>query len=628
MIIRHFAKRYIDWVIRLGRVKFSILGVIAIAIFALCTQAVLSFCIIGTVHWPDILRSIAFGLLSAPFVVYFFTLLVERLERSRSKLANLVDNLRIEVSERILAENRLSEALAALEKNNRDKSTLMTTISHELRTPLNGIIGLSHILLDDRLTETQRNYLKTINMSAISLGHIFSDMIDLEKIDAKSIQLHKKETDFFSFLNDISNFGMLMAQQRQLEFHLKHCTELPKWVMLDSPRLSQILWNLINNAVKFTPQGNVTLEVKQRVSNQIIFTVTDTGIGIDPEDLNNIFTMYYQAKSSKYNPTGSGIGLAISKTIAQLMGGDLTVTSQIGKGSTFTLTIQADTIAKPFDCLTHIPANLKILLVEDLDVNIVVAKSILEKLGYQVDVAMTGQEAIEKFEQDQYDLILLDIQLPDISGFDIAQHLRKKYEEGIYDYLPPLIALTANVIQSKQNYLENGMDDVLRKPLAIEELTYCLLDYFEPEVAINLNPKLKIDSDNTHQTEQHNAPQAQNVIDKVMLQEIIEILGKKLVKQNLNLFRETIPTYLQELVEAYEKYYLEGNKQKEPLLSAAHKLKGAFASVGLKNLQQIAALAQDDQSPNWDTEIAHWVKDLQQQWQIDLNTLEEWLESL
>ncbi|NNH90439.1 histidine kinase dimerization/phospho-acceptor domain-containing protein, partial [Pasteurella multocida] len=177
--IKYFTQKYVDWVIRLGRLRFSILGVIVLAILALCTQALLSVFIIGEVDWMDMIRSIVFGLISAPFVIYFFTVLVEKLERSRLGLAKMVENLRKEVSERVLAEKKLSIALDNIEKTSRDKTRLMATISHELRTPLNGIIGLSRILLDEKLTETQQNYLKTIHVSAISLGHIFSDIIDL-----------------------------------------------------------------------------------------------------------------------------------------------------------------------------------------------------------------------------------------------------------------------------------------------------------------------------------------------------------------------------------------------------------------------------------------------------------------
>ena len=188
---RYFAQRYVDWVIRLGRVRFSLLGIAILAILALCIQILLSTLFSDGIHWSDIVRSITFGLFTAPFVIYFFTLLVERLERSRLEL---------------------SKTLARLEKNSRDKSTLLATISHELRTPLNGIIGLSRILLDDKLTEQQQNYLNTINLSAISLGHIFSDIIDLDKIDSKRIELNIQSCDFHSLLNDFYNFGTLMAE--------------------------------------------------------------------------------------------------------------------------------------------------------------------------------------------------------------------------------------------------------------------------------------------------------------------------------------------------------------------------------------------------------------------------------
>lgn len=191
--LRYFAQKYVDWVIRLGRVKFSLLGLIVLAIWALCTQVLLSLLIIGEINWLDVVRSIVFGLVSAPFVVYFFTVLVEKLEYFRQGLADLVTILRNEVSERMLAEQKLSVALDNIEQTSRDKTRLMATISHELRTPLNGIIGLSRILLAEELSQKQRNYLKTINVSAVYLGHIFSDIIDLEKIDTRRIELNVKE---------------------------------------------------------------------------------------------------------------------------------------------------------------------------------------------------------------------------------------------------------------------------------------------------------------------------------------------------------------------------------------------------------------------------------------------------
>lgn len=611
--IRYFTQKYVDWVIRLGRLRFSLLGVAILAVLALCTQALLSIFIIGKINWADMIRSIVFGLISAPFVIYFFTLLVEKLERSRQDLKKLVDNLRNEVSERVLAEKKLSIALDNIEKTSRDKTQLMATISHELRTPLNGIIGLSRILLDSELTDKQRDYLKTIHISAISLGHIFSDIIDLEKIDARRIELSPKEVELQHLLADISNFGTLMAADKKLCFQLIESSPLPQWLMLDYARVSQILWNLIGNAVKFTSKGSVQLNVSTN-ENNIYFIVSDTGVGIPQEELHRVFEMYYQVKSSGQKPLGSGIGLAVSKTIAQLMGGDLTVESELGKGASFTLTLPLKEVNKPTTRQNQLPEILSILLVEDIEVNVVVAKSVLEKLGYTVDVAMTGADAIAKFEQHYYDLVLLDIQLPDMLGFDVAQKLREGYEEGIYDFLPPLVALTANVMQSKQEYQSKGMDDVLRKPLVLDELTTCLSEFFGDMVMpMQVSKPVQLETQ-------------KSVFDVNMLSELIDMLGVNFVKNNLQLFQQTMPEYMNELLTNYQAYQNDPT-QKDKVLSVAHKMKGAAASVGLKRIQQIAAQAQNPEVKNWESNIGDWIAQIEQVWQQDVAELFNWLDS-
>ena len=609
--IKHFARRYVDWVIRLGKIRFSVLGVTVLAVLALCTQIILSVIFVGKIYWQDLFRSIVFGMISAPFVIYFFTLLVEKLEHSRLALSHSVENLQKEIDDRLLAEKRLSAALDKVEKISRDKTTLMTTISHELRTPLNGIIGLSRILLEEQPTERQQNYLKTINSSAVSLSHIFSDIIDLEKIDARRIELHSKETDFYALLNDISNFALLMAEEKRLEFHLNCPPTLPNWLMLDGVRLNQILWNLITNAVKFTQQGSVTLSVEQTAENEFAIRVTDTGIGIDEADLEKIFELYYQVNSNRNKSLGSGIGLSISKAIAQLMGGDLTVTSEIGHGSTFLLTFKAEEAFRPSDEDSKLPLKLNILLVEDIEVNVVVAKSLLEKLGYQIDVAMTGAQAIEKFEQNYYDLVFLDIQLPDMSGFDIANYLRQNYENGIYDFLPPLIALTANVVQKKEEYLAQGMDDVIHKPLSLDELNQCLFDYFGEEIT-------QFEPTETKQ------PQVSSDFDTKMLGELVEMLGVNFVQDNLTLFEQTMDGYIIELQQAYQAY-LQDPKQQSNVLSSAHKIKGALASVGLKRLQEIASRAQNAETEQWRDNIENWVNLLATEWQGEVDKLRVWL---
>lgn len=608
--LKYFAQRYVDWVIKLGRVRFSLLGLVILAIFALSAQILLSLFITNRIEWMDLVRSIIFGLFTAPFVIYFFTLLVEQLERSRLDLSKTVGRLQNEVSERIQAEKNLSIALDKLEKNNRDKGTLLATISHELRTPLNGIIGLSRILLDDQLSAQQRNYLKTINISAVSLGHIFSDIIDLDKLDTKRLELNLKPTDLNALLNDIRNFAVLMAEPKNLSFSLEIESPLPELLYLDRARLSQILWNLLSNAMKFTEKGSVTLKVSVPEEGVYQFSVADTGSGIAQCELDNIFKMYYQVKENTNRSSGSGIGLAVSKNLAQLMNGDLSVESAVGKGSIFNLIIRADTVETTINHTPVQPLHLSVLLVEDIELNVIVAKSVLEKLGHHVDVAMNGKEAISLFERNIYDIVLLDIKLPDMSGFDIADYLRKKYEDGIYDFLPPLVAFTANVMQSEEDYQAKGMDGVLRKPLSLDELRQCFYRFFPEEADYSAAESLG-QSGAKHNT--------LNV-------ELIYLLGKTQMGENLQLFKQTMPNYLNELHQAFRAYQ-KNHYLAQQVADLAHKIKGAAASLGLLTIQEWAEKMQHNETEDWNWCIELWLNQLDESWENNVKELENYLNS-
>lgn len=602
---KHFAQRYVDWVIKLGRVRFSLLGLFILAVLALGAQTLLSLFITNQIDWMVLVRSIIFGLFTAPFVIYFLTLLVEQLERSRRDLSKTVLRLRNEVSERTIAEKKLSIALDNLEKNNREKSSLLATISHELRTPLNGIIGLSHILLDDQLSEQQRNYLKTINLSAVNLGYIFSDIIDLDKFDTQRLELNFEPINLNELLNDIQNFAILMVEPKNLKFVLEIEPNLPDLLYLDRARLSQILLNLIGNAVKFTEKGTVKLSVHALEKNIYRFRVSDTGRGIAECELDNIFKMYYRVKENTNRSSGSGIGLAISKNLALLMKGDIKVESQLGIGSTFDLTIYAEEAQPIHNYEPTQPLNLSVLLVEDIELNVLVAKNVLEKLGHHVDVAMNGKDAITLFERNTYDIILLDIKLPDMSGFDIASHLRKKYEDGVYDFLPPLVAFTANVMQSEEEYQSKGMDTVLRKPLVLEDLKRCFYHFFgEENIEFNV-----VEKQSSHPS---------------LNLEQIELLGKTQTEQNLILFKQMMPEYLQELNEAFKVYSLD-NSTAQNVANVAHKIKGAAGSIGLVTLQQLAEKMQCNQEPDWKDNIENWLNELNTHWQTNVKELEDYL---
>ncbi|EHM7425085.1 aerobic respiration two-component sensor histidine kinase ArcB [Escherichia coli] len=769
--IRLLAQYYVDLMMKLGLVRFSMLLALALVVLAIVVQMAVTMVLHGQVESIDVIRSIFFGLLITPWAVYFLSVVVEQLEESRQRLSRLVqkleemrerdlslnvqlkDNiaqlnqeiavrekaeaelqetfgqLKIEIKEREETQiqleqqssflrsfldaspdlvfyrnedkefsgcNRAMELLTgksekqlvhlkpadvyspeaaakvietdekvfrhnvsltyeqwldypdgrkacfeirkvpyydrvgkrhglmgfgrditerkryqdALERASRDKTTFISTISHELRTPLNGIVGLSRILLDTELTAEQEKYLKTIHVSAVTLGNIFNDIIDMDKMERRKVQLDNQPVDFTSFLADLENLSTLQAQQKGLRFNLEPTLPLPHQVITDGTRLRQILWNLISNAVKFTQQGQVTVRVRYDEGDMLHFEVEDSGIGIPQDELDKIFAMYYQVKDSHGGKpaTGTGIGLAVSRRLAKNMGGDITVTSEQGKGSTFTLTIHAPSVAEEVDDAFDeddmpLPA-LNVLLVEDIELNVIVARSVLEKLGNSVDVAMTGKAALEMFKPGEYDLVLLDIQLPDMTGLDISRALTKRYPR---EDLPPLVALTANVLKDKQEYLNAGMDDVLSKPLSVPALTAMIKKFWDTQD----------DEESTVTTEENSKSEA--LLDIPMLEQYLELVGPKLITDGLAVFERMMPGYVS---------VLESNltaQDKKGIVEEGHKIKGAAGSVGLRHLQQLGQQIQSPDLPAWEDNVGEWIEEMKEEWRHDVEVLKAWV---
>ncbi len=769
--IRLLAQYYVDLMMKLGLVRFSMLLALALVVLAIVVQMAVTMVLHGQVESIDVIRSIFFGLLITPWAVYFLSVVVEQLEESRQRLSRLVqkleemrerdlslnvqlkDNiaqlnqeiavrekaeaelqetfgqLKIEIKEREETQiqleqqssflrsfldaspdlvfyrnedkefsgcNRAMELLTgksekqlvhlkpadvyspeaaakvietdekvfrhnvsltyeqwldypdgrkacfeirkvpyydrvgkrhglmgfgrditerkryqdALERASRDKTTFISTISHELRTPLNGIVGLSRILLDTELTAEQEKCLKTIHVSAVTLGNIFNDIIDMDKMERRKVQLDNQPVDFTSFLADLENLSALQAQQKGLRFNLEPTLPLPHQVITDGTRLRQILWNLISNAVKFTQQGQVTVRVRYDEGDMLHFEVEDSGIGIPQDELDKIFAMYYQVKDSHGGKpaTGTGIGLAVSRRLAKNMGGDITVTSEQGKGSTFTLTIHAPSVAEEVDDAFDeddmpLPA-LNVLLVEDIELNVIVARSVLEKLGNSVDVAMTGKAALEMFKPGEYDLVLLDIQLPDMTGLDISRELTKRYPR---EDLPPLVALTANVLKDKQEYLNAGMDDVLSKPLSVPALTAMIKKFWDTQD----------DEESTVTTEENSKSEA--LLDIPMLEQYLELVGPKLITDGLAVFERMMPGYVS---------VLESNltaQDKKGIVEEGHKIKGAAGSVGLRHLQQLGQQIQSPDLPAWEDNVGEWIEEMKEEWRHDVEVLKAWV---
>ncbi|HBT14924.1 MAG TPA: aerobic respiration two-component sensor histidine kinase ArcB, partial [Erwinia persicina] len=499
----------------------------------------------------------------------------------------------------------------ALENASREKTTFISTISHELRTPLNGIVGLSRILLDTDLNQEQLKYLKTIHVSAITLGNIFNDVIEMDKIERRKVQLDNQPIDFTGFLADLENISGLLAEPKGLKFVLAPDLPLPQKIIADGTRLRQILWNLIGNAVKFTQQGEIVVRVGYQQDDCLCFEVQDSGMGIPQDEQDKIFAMYYQVKDQRGGKpaTGTGIGLAVSRRLAQSMGGDIRVQSSPGQGSCFTLTLNAPRVEEERqDEETEddlpLPA-LHILLVEDIELNVVVARSVLEKLGSSVEVAMTGQAALEMFDPDEFDLVLLDIQLPDMTGLDVARIIHQRHAG---EQLPPLVALTANVLKDKREYFDAGMDDVLSKPLAVPALTAMIKKYWD----------FQTDDLSTEQDGMMDDKKLA-LLDVPMLEQYIELVGPTLIHQSLAMFEQMMPGYLA---------VLDSNmmaRDQKGIAEEGHKIKGAAGSVGLTHLQQIAKQIQSPELPAWWDNVQEWIDELKLEWRKDVEVLRQWV---
>lgn len=501
------------------------------------------------------------------------------------------------------------KAQMAIEKASKDKTAFIATISHELRTPLNGIVGLSRMLRDTELNDEQYGWVSTIYASGITLGNIFNDIIDLDKLDRDRLELSLKTVSLKDFTTEIASIVELLTADKGLLFDCEIMSDLPPQVEADGTRLRQILWNLLFNAVKFTQQGKVSLSVSatspENELTLVTFTVQDTGVGIPADELDKIFAMYYQVDHPDHqSATGTGIGLAICQQMVALMQGEITVKSQLGEGTTFTVELPLRISNKPVQMEQLQVTGLKILLVEDIQLNVMVAKALLEKLEQQVDVAMTGQEALNKARSQQYDLILLDIQLPDMNGFEVAKYL---HEEELVAQTS-IVALTANVIKTRKEYLSNGMDDVIAKPIKKSRV----IEVFNALFAKSPGAQPKT-------VEMPNDDQLTKVLDLEMLQMLVDTIGEDMLQTSVKVFEDNIPEYL-ELMQVS----LSAKEQNE-VCSQAHKIKGAAGSVGLHRVQRIANCIQQSNHPAWWQNVHDWSEELQLSIKQDVEQLKQWL---
>ncbi|MCA1957211.1 MAG: response regulator [Nitrospira sp.] len=392
----------------------------------------------------------------------------------------------------ITADVALRKAKESAEESAKAKGLFLATMSHELRTPMNGVLGCTRLLQDTALTPQQQELIVTMQRSAEALLALVNDILDFSKIEAGKMTLEVADVDLRSLVKDVITLVSELARQKGLTLTSEVHENVPPFFRGDPVRLRQILFNLVGNAIKFTERGEVGITVGMDPASSpeaehilIRWTVKDTGIGMTKEQLDRLFQAYVQADASTTRRFGgTGLGLMICRQLVTLMGGTISVESTPGKGSTFTYTTNLlpaiqRTVPASSDIDSAIRAAAsqlprRILVVDDNEINQVVACKFLQKLGYQVEVARNGRDAVESLARVNYDAVLMDCEMPVMDGYEAARCIRKKEEEQRSPRLP-IIAMTGNTsVEDAQQCKEAGMDEVVTKPVSLISLRTAL----------------------------------------------------------------------------------------------------------------------------------------------------------
>ena len=417
----------------------------------------------------------------------------------------------IEITERKEMEREIIKARDAAEKANRFKSRFLASMSHEIRTPLNAIIGMTDLTLRSELSSKQTEDLELVKISADQLLTLINDILDLSKVEARMLTLEETDFSLVEAMHDVVRSMEQQARDKGLALNIEVDADVPEAVCGDQGRLKQILYNLIGNSIKFTEQGGVFVQVSKfedrKASGEAVIQVSvrDTGIGIPEEKQNIIFESFRQADDSTTRKFGgTGLGLAISRELVEMMGGKIGVKSSEGFGSVFSFHVVLKygdskklAVGQGVDCVldsSAVPAEYSILLVEDNPINVLVATSLLEKMGHSVEVASNGLEAVSMLSGLDVDLVLMDLEMPEMDGFSASESIRSG-KAGEAPRNIPIVAMSAHAMAGvKERCAKAGMNDYIAKPVQYVALREVILrtmseNCVAPLVAFESTPK-------------------------------------------------------------------------------------------------------------------------------------------